>query len=99
VIREVHRAKKPIGAICIAPVIIAKVLGPDFKVKVTIGNSREVADDIESFGAVHIQTRVDEIAVDEKNKVVTTPAYMLAERISQAEAGISKLVKKVIELA
>lgn len=97
-IRTVHKAKKPIGAICIAPVLIAKVLGPDFKVKVTIGTDTATAKDIESFGAKHQSARVDEIVVDEVNKVVTTPAYMLAQRISEAEAGISKLVKKVIEL-
>lgn len=97
-IKSVHKAKKPIGAICIAPVLIAKVLGPDFKVKVTIGMDKNTAADIESFGAKHQNARVDEIVVDEVNKIVTTPAYMLAERISQAEAGISKLVKKIIDL-
>ncbi len=98
-IKEVHKAKKTIGDICIAPVLVAKVLGPDFKVKVTIGNDPSVAKDIESFGAKHENARVDEIVVDEINKVVTTPAYMLAQRISEVEAGISKLVKKVLELS
>ncbi len=97
-VKSVHKAKKPIGAICIAPILIAKVLGPDFKVKVTIGTDINTAKDIESFGAKHQSAKVDEIVVDDTNKVVTTPAYMLAQRISEAEAGISKLVKKVLEL-
>ncbi len=98
-IREIHKAKKPIGAICIAPVLVAKVLGSDFKVKVTIGTDPAVAKDIESFGAKHQNARVDEIVVDETNKVITTPAYMLAQRVSDVEAGVSKLTKKIIELS
>ena len=37
--------------------------------------------------------------VDTTNRVVTTPAYMLAKDILQAEAGINKLVTAVLELA
>jgi enhancing lycopene biosynthesis protein 2 len=51
------------------------------------------------MGAKHVDTPVEEIAVDAERKLVTTAAYMLAGRISEANAGISKLVNKVLELA
>ncbi|MFN7182250.1 MAG: isoprenoid biosynthesis protein ElbB, partial [Planctomycetota bacterium] len=58
-----------------------------------------VARDIESFGARHQNARVDEIVVDKQNKIVTTPAYMLAQRISEVEKGVSKLVEKVLQFS
>jgi len=97
-IEAMHRAKKPIGAICIAPALIAKVLGKT-GVEVTIGNDKETARKIEALGAKHINCAADGIVVDKKNKVVTTPAYMLADRISQVSKGIETLVAKILELA
>ncbi|MCK4278479.1 MAG: isoprenoid biosynthesis glyoxalase ElbB [Desulfurellaceae bacterium] len=94
-IKEMHRAGKPIGFICIAPVIAAKVLGA----KVTIGNDKDTADAIEKMGGKHVVRTVDDIAVDEKNKVVSTPAYMLGPTISKVALGIEKLVNKVLEMA
>ncbi len=97
-ILEMHKAKKPIGFMCIAPVIAAKVLGK-FNPEITIGNDRSTAQTIENLGAEHIVCPVDEIVVDEKNLVVTTPAYMLGPGISDIAVGIEKLVKKIIELS
>ena len=94
-IKEMHRAGKPIGFICIAPVIAAKVLGA----KVTIGNDKDTADAIEKMGGKHVVRTVDDIAVDGKNKVVSTPAYMLGPTISKVALGIEKLVNKVLEMA
>ena len=93
-IKETHEAGKPVGFICIAPVIAAKVLGAT----VTIGNDRDTATTIEKMGGKHIVCGVDEIAVDEKNKVVSTPAYMLGPTISRVALGIEKLVAKVLDL-
>lgn len=97
VIKEFYAAKKPLGFICIAPAIAAKVLGPH-QVKLTIGTDVSTASALQKMGAVHENHPVDEICVDEKNRVVTTPAYMLAQNIAEAEAGILKLVKKVLSL-
>lgn len=97
-IREIHAAKKPIGFICIAPVIAAKVLGSQHP-RLTIGDDPETAAVIEGLGAKHVACRVDEIAVDEKLKLVTTPAYMLGPSIFPVSQGIAKLVAKVLELA
>ena len=54
---------------------------------------------IESMGGHHKTCAVDMIHFDEKNKVVTTPAYMLGPGIKDVAQGIQKLVDKVLELA
>ncbi|HEY6001787.1 MAG TPA: isoprenoid biosynthesis glyoxalase ElbB [Anaeromyxobacter sp.] len=96
--REMRSAGKPQGYICIAPVIAAKLFGAD-KVKVTIGNDRDTAAAIESWGARHVECKVEEIAVDERLEIATTPAYMLGPWIAPIAAGIDKLVSAVLEMA
>jgi len=98
-VREVHAAKKPIGAICIAPATIAAILGRDHHPTLTIGNDKGTAEAMQKMGAKHQECPVREFTVDEKNKIVSTPAYMLAQRVSEAAEGIEKLVKKVMELS
>ncbi len=98
VITEFHRDTKPVGFICIAPVIAAKVLG-SHGIELTIGNDQETAAAIEAMGARHVKKDVHQIQIDEENKVVSTPAYMLAENIAEAESGIAKLCQAVLELA
>jgi len=96
-IKEMHQAQKPLGFICIAPVIAAKVLG-SFHPELTIGNDKATANALIKMGARHKVCMVDEIAVDEKNKIVSTPAYMLGPGISCVASGIEKLVLKVLEM-
>ena len=98
IVREMRAARKPMGFVCIAPVLAARILGGEH-VKVTIGNDAETAAAIESWGARHVDCRVEEIAVDERLKVVSTPAYMLGPWIAPVAAGIEKLVSAVLELA
>ena len=93
------QAKKPIGAICIAPAIVAVVFRGKKKVRLTIGTDAATGDQLEAMGAEHENCPVRELVVDKENKIVTTPAYMLAKRISEAAEGIEKLVKTVIQLA
>ncbi len=95
VIREMHERGKPIGALCIAPVIVARVLG---SIEVTIGQDRKTADNLARMGASHIPTLHGEIAVDRQNKIVTTPCYMLNSRVDQIGEGADNLVKAVLEL-
>jgi len=97
-VRDMASAGKPIGFICIAPVIAAKVLGSR-KVKLTIGNDPATAAALTALGAVHVDSPVDQIVVDEKNRVVSTPAYMLGPSIAPVSAGIEKLVAAVLEMA
>ena len=96
-IKEMHSAKRPLGFICMAPVIAAKVLGK-FHPILTIGSDRGIARAIEEMGGRHIVCKVDEIAVDEESKIVSTPAYMLGPTISKVALGIDKLVDKVLQL-
>jgi enhancing lycopene biosynthesis protein 2 len=97
-LKEMATARKPIGAICIAPALIAATLGRDYKPKVTIGTDAGTAAAINQTGSEHVDCPVREFVVDKENRIVTTPAYMLAERISEAADGIDKAVKAVIEL-
>ncbi|WP_205438768.1 isoprenoid biosynthesis glyoxalase ElbB [Edwardsiella tarda] len=95
-VREVHQAGKPLGFICIAPALLPKLLGAP--VRVTIGNDAGTAAAIEAMGGQHVACPVDEIVVDTAQRVVTTPAYMLAGSIAEAAQGIDKLVAQVLEM-
>ena len=86
-----------IGAMCIAPVVIAKVLG-DKGVHVTIGNDENVANAIRRTGAVPEESGVTEVCIDEIRKVVTTPAYMLASSIKEVCEGADNMIKAIIKL-
>lgn len=95
-IREFVEARKPVGFICIAPIMIPRLYGEG--VNGTIGSDLETAQAFNLMGGTHQEAEVQEIIVDEERKVVSTPAYMLAGSISEANIGIEKLVKKVLEL-
>jgi enhancing lycopene biosynthesis protein 2 len=94
-----HQAGKPIGAICISPVIIARAFGAHGSPKVTVGTDPDTANHIEAMGAEHISCPVDDFIVDADAHIVTTPAYMLARSIKEAADGIEKLVREVLRLA
>ena len=89
---------KPIGFACIAPAIAAKLFGPG-GLKFTIGNDAGTAQALAQWGGQHVDCPVDDIVIDETHNVVTTPAYMLAQRISEAHAGISKMIAALLERA
>ncbi|WP_072569558.1 isoprenoid biosynthesis glyoxalase ElbB [Enterobacter sp. SA187] len=93
----IHAAGKPLGFICIAPAMLPKIF--DFPLRLTIGTDIDTAELLEEMGAEHVPCPVDDIVVDEDNKVVTTPAYMLAQNIAEAATGIDKLVARVLVLA
>lgn len=95
---EMVRAKKPVGAICIAPALVAATLGKEYAPTVTIGNDPDTAAAIEQAGARHAACPASEFVVDRANKIVSTPAYMLAGNIAEAAEGIEKLVAEVIAL-
>ena len=94
-LREIHKAGKPIGAICIAPAVLARALGV-FRPEVTIGDDLATAKLLESFGARHQECPVDDIVVDQRNRLVTTPAYMLGPGLREIAVGIDKLVQQVV---
>lgn len=96
-ILQFKEAKKPVGLICISPALSAKIFGEG--VRCTIGDDADTAAAITQMGGVHQDCAVDGIVVDEKNRLVTTPAYMLAQSISEAAKGIHKLVEQVLAMA
>jgi enhancing lycopene biosynthesis protein 2 len=97
-LKEMAAAKKPIGAVCIAPALISAVLGREYSPTLTIGNDAGTAAEIDKTGAKHQDCPVTEFVIDTKNKLVTSPAYMLATRISEVAEGIDKCVREVVKL-
>ncbi len=88
---------KPVGMMCIAPTMAAQIFGPG--VVCTLGSDDDpAAAASREMGVEHQACEVTEIIEDSKNKLVTTPAYMLAQSISDAASGIYKLVDRVLEL-
>ncbi len=94
-ILAMHQQKKPIGALCIAPVILARILPA---VQVTIGQDPATAEAIEQMGAGHKTTMQAEVVVDHRLRVVTTPCYMLEARVDQIAAGADRLVQEILSL-
>lgn len=94
-IKAMRAKTKPIGALCIAPAILARVLG---EVDLTIGTDAGTAAALEQMGAHHVNKLHGEIAVDTARKVVTTPCYMLDSSIAQIADGAQAVVRKLIEL-
>nr|MQY78954.1 isoprenoid biosynthesis glyoxalase ElbB [Bacteroidota bacterium] len=94
-IRQMADAKKPIGALCISPVILAKILGD---VVLTIGQDAGTAEAVANMGATHRKTNHGEVVVDSRHKVVTTPCYMLDANIVQIAEGADNVVKTMMKL-
>jgi len=95
-VRETAAQEKPIGALCIAPAIIAKILG---NVTITIGHDAETEAAITQMGATHSKTTHGEIVVDREKKIVTTPCYMLDARVDQIGAGAENLILALLNMA
>ena len=99
VVREMVAAKKPLAAICIAPALVSKVLGNDkLAHQLTIGTDSGTAAALTAMGSKHIDCPVEDFVVDQQNKIVSTPAYMLAGNIAEAATGIEKTIKALLEL-
>lgn len=100
VIREAVQKSKVVGAICISPVVAARALrdDKDRRPRLTIGTDAATAGALRTLGAENVAASVNEIVVDEQNRLVSTPAYMLGPGIANVAVGIEKLVKKVLEM-
>jgi len=94
-IKEMISLGKPVGALCISPVILAKILGD---VELTIGDDAGTIQAIEEMGATHKATSHGEVVVDQRLKIVTTPCYMLDATITQIEEGARNVVKALLEM-
>lgn len=97
-LREFHAARKPMGLACIAPALGARVLG-EYGIRVTIGTDAATAAALEKTGARHVPCTVCEIVEDPTARIVSTPAYMLGQSISEVAGGIDRMVRTVVAWA
>lgn len=104
VLKDFHSSKKPIGMCCISPVLAAKVLPG---CELTVGHDSEeggrypyaaTAVAIKQLRAKHINKTVTEFHVDEKNRVVTTPAFMSESPLHEIFDGIGAMVTNLLKL-
>lgn len=95
VVRDVHEQGKPVGALCIAPALLAKLIPG---VTLTIGEDADTAAALEQMGAHHENCAVNNIVIDGQHKVVSTPAYMLGPGPASVAAGIRACVQEVLSL-
>ena len=96
-LREMHAAGKPIGAICIAPVVVARALGHEHPT-LTIGSDARTAEALEGMGCTHTDCPTTRFVVDRENRIVSTPAYMLGPSIDNVQQGIEKTVGEVLTM-
>jgi enhancing lycopene biosynthesis protein 2 len=97
-ILDFYNQGKPIGAVCIAPVLLAKTLG-DKKVTITIGNDSQDKAAVKVTGAVVVDCPVGDFITDRDHKIITSPAYMYDATPAEVFAGISGLAKELVEMA
>lgn len=95
-ILTMHQSSKPIGALCISPVVVAKIIPGS---KLTIGDDSGVASTISNMGAKHENTGHGQVVIDHEKKIVTTPCYMLSSTISQIAEGANKLISELLKMA
>jgi enhancing lycopene biosynthesis protein 2 len=93
-VKAMHQAGKPIGALCISPVMIASILGD---VELTIGQDKETSAAIEMMGATHKQASHGEVIIDTRHNVFTTPCYMLDADIKQIGDGAENIVRVILK--
>ncbi len=98
VLKEAHEAGRPIGFACIAPAVAASVFGESLHPQLTIGSDKGTAEGLEKMGARHVDCAVDDIVVDEANRIVSTPAYMTAKGPAEVFQGIDKMVDRVLAM-
>lgn len=95
--KAIAAANKPIVFICIAPALIPAIYGPG--AQLTIGSDPATAQTLETMGASHSPCPVTDIVIDESRKIISTPAYMLANSIAEAALGIEKAIAELLRLA
>jgi len=96
-VEEAVSAKKPLVAICIAPALVAAALrGSSTSARLTIGNDPGTASALETMGAGHQNCPVDQAVVDEENRIITTPAYMLGSGPGEVGSGIEQAINKLM---
>ncbi len=98
VLKGFYDDQKPIAALCIAPAIVARVLGKK-GIAVTIGNDPQTAAEIAKTGALHEVCSVTEYISDREHRILTTPAYMFEAQPHEVFTGIAKMIREFVEIA
>lgn len=94
-INGMAKLKRPIGALCISPVILAKIFG---EIHLTIGDDEGTIDELEALGASHVYAGHGDVVVDDEHKLFTTPCYMLDATIDQVAEGADNIVDAMIKM-
>ena len=97
-ILDTYRLHKPILAMCIAPMVLAKVLG-SYGVKLTLGQPCPPATVAAQLGAKVENCNATTVCIDHQHLLLTTPAYMVATRISEIFEGADNLIDELYRLA
>ena len=98
-VKEFAAKQKPQAALCIAPAMMAKIYeGETAKPVLTIGNDKDCGGKIETMGSRHQDCATTDFVMDEENKIVTTPAYMTGQSISEVAEGIEKTINKLVSM-
>jgi enhancing lycopene biosynthesis protein 2 len=97
-LEDIHNAGKPIAALCIAPAVLAALFGEKLAPEITIGTDEGTAEALETMGAKHRSVNVTDVVVDRENRMVTTPCYMSASRISEIADGTKNAVRELLVL-
>lgn len=93
-VRSMFEAGKPIGAMCIAPVILAKLF---HGTNLTTGQDPASESFIVKMGNKYTSATHGEVVTDPVRKIFTTPCYMLEANLVQIQQGTENLVKAMME--
>ena len=98
-VKEFVAKQKPQAALCIAPAMMAKIYESEsVKLTLTIGNDKDGISMIEAMGSQHQECVATDFVFDEKNRIVSTPAYMVGTSISEVAEGIEKTINKLVSM-
>jgi len=98
IILQFHELKKPIGASCLAPIVLAKIFQGVASITMTMGTANGPAKELTALGMQSVLAKADEAVSDDANKVYTTAAYMEQTDIVQVYKGISQVIQKMVKL-
>jgi enhancing lycopene biosynthesis protein 2 len=94
VLRDAMSKCKPIGALCISPVLLAKIVGD---ATITVGPDAEDAANVKAMGATHVATVHGDVVYDEKHRLFSTPCYQLESNIVQIAEDADSIVKAMLK--
>jgi enhancing lycopene biosynthesis protein 2 len=98
ILQAFHASGKAQGFMCIAPAVAAAALG-SANPSLTIGNDADTGTALSAKGAIMKIASVTDVVIDAENKIVSTPAYMLADNLVDLEKGITEMIRVLLELA